>query len=112
MKSRIFIAGLAALVAAGTVMAQDQATPAQTAAGSAAAAPAPQSSAAPAEGRGSEVVCRSNRATGSRIRSNRVCKTRDQWAADQAALRDSMNDMSRSAGTTGASACNPGTPGC
>ncbi len=42
------------------------------------------------EGRGSEVVCRTERITGSLTRRRRTCLTRDEWAAIEAGTRDSM----------------------
>lgn len=40
-------------------------------------------------------ICTTNRATGSRVRVNRVCYTRAQWDEIQANIRKDMNSISR-----------------
>ncbi len=54
--------------------------------------------------RGSEVVCRTERVTGSLTRRTRTCLTRDEWAAVEARTRDEMNRMGRNA--SGGKSCN------
>lgn len=54
--------------------------------------------------RGSEVLCRTERVTGSLTRRTRTCLTRDEWAAVEARTRDEMNRMGRNA--SGGKSCN------
>ncbi len=53
---------------------------------------------------GDEVVCRTERVTGSLTRRTRTCLTRNEWAAIEARTRDEMNRMGRNA--SGGKSCN------
>ncbi len=55
------------------------------------------------EDRGEEVVCRTERVTGSLTRRRRTCMTRNEWAGIEARTRDELNRMGRNA--AGGAAC-------
>lgn len=46
---------------------------------------------------GEEVVCRTERVTGSLTRRRRTCMTRNEWAGVEAATRDGLNRMGSNA---------------
>lgn len=95
----------AATLALGTTaaLAQDNAEAARQA--QAAQAAQQEDEAAEEENdRGEEVVCRTERVTGSLTRRTRTCLTRNEWAAVEARTRDEMNRMGRNA--SGGKSCN------
>jgi len=47
--------------------------------------------------RGNEVVCKTERVTGSLTRRTRTCLTRNEWNDVQARTRDDLNKMGRTA---------------
>ncbi|MFB0611340.1 hypothetical protein [Aurantiacibacter poecillastricola] len=59
------------------------------------------------EDRGDEVVCRTERVTGSLTRRRRTCMTRDEWAALESRTRD---DMIRSGSRAAGGQCIPTNP--
>lgn len=82
------IAVLMIAAAAGSARAQDPTVP------SAAAAAGPQP--APPDPK----ICKRVAATGSRVGGERVCKTAEEWASDEAAARDVARRMSTTRGAT------------
>lgn len=72
----------------------------------AAPAPAQDASEASAEAPKEKLICRADKATGSRVRVNRVCLTREQWAAVDEKKRQSLNELGRSGSV---SPCGPGS---
>lgn len=59
------------------------------------AAAAADSSETSAEAPKEKLICRADRATGSRVRVNRVCLTREQWTEVDEKKRKSMENLNR-----------------
>lgn len=55
-----------------------------------------------------KLICRVDRATGSRVRVNRVCMTREQWDESQRTIRSGINNMTQN--TRGTNGGNPMGP--
>ncbi|WP_120078491.1 hypothetical protein [Aurantiacibacter odishensis] len=96
MKFSIYPA-IAALVIGAPILAQDGQQQDATATQSAASQPAEDERSEEEKARGQEVVCRTERITGSLTRRSRTCMTRDEWAAVEARTRDDMIRSGRNA---------------
>ncbi|TIX50161.1 hypothetical protein [Alteraurantiacibacter aquimixticola] len=65
-----------------------------------------------ADDRGSEVVCRTERVTGSLTRRTRTCLTRDEWAEVHSRTRNELDSMGRRASGSQCIPDNPVTSRC
>ncbi len=62
--------------------------------------------------RGSEVVCRTERVTGSLTRRNRTCLTRDEWDLVERRTKDELDRMGRNASGSPQLCNDPTRPTC
>lgn len=67
-------------------------------------APAAAADATDGKAEKEKLICRADRATGSRVRVNRVCLTREQWTQVDEKKRKSMENLNRSGSV---SPCGP-----
>lgn len=58
-----------------------------------------------------KLICKTDGATGSRIRKNRVCKTEAEWREYQAQTRNNLDRYSNRQGQTNGGAAQAGGPG-
>lgn len=96
MKTTIF-AGAALLLGSSYALAQDVAGPAEA---TTTVAEAVESETTPENAEddpGQEVICRTERITGSLTRRRRTCMTRDEWRIVESGTRDGLNAMGRNA---------------
>lgn len=103
MKLRIL--ATAVLLAGGTAALAQQQDDSDEQQAQVAAANAQNEDEAEEEDPGEEVICRTERVTGSLTRRTRTCMTRNEWNGVEARTRDEMNRMGRRA--SGGSACRP-----
>ncbi len=62
--------------------------------------------------RGSEVVCRTERVTGSLTRRTRTCLTRDEWDLMESRTKDALDRMGRNAAGSPQLCNDPTRPSC
>lgn len=96
MKLGIYPA-IAVLIIGSPILAQDGPQEDAASAPVAASQPAEDERSEEDKAHGQEVVCRTERITGSLTRRSRTCMTRDEWAALEARTRDDMIRSGRNA---------------
>ena len=101
IRSLIAAGAVAALaLAAGAALADPPASPTASAAPAAPTARAPDASQPQARNPDTEIVCKTEDATGSRLGAKRVCLTRAQWKARSVAGQEALEELRKDRGFT------------
>ncbi len=101
IRSLIAAGAVAALaLAAGAALADPPASPTASAAPAAPTASAPDASQPQARNPDTEIVCKTEDATGSRLGAKRVCLTRAQWKARSVAGQEALEELRKDRGFT------------